>query len=86
MNQAEQLKESVLSLQQALLNQHPTMPQLLRQIHQQLKADPTIVTLMSEEEIGIVVSGLKQQTLTTIATSTAKSKTKSLKSLSVGDL
>lgn len=86
MTPAEQLKESVESLKQALLAAHPTMPQLLQQIHRKLKEEPTIVTMLSEEEICTIVDGLKKQTLTTIATSTAKSKSKSLKSISVGDL
>lgn len=86
MTPAEQLKESVLNLQEALLTAHPQMPTLLRQIHAQLKADPTNVTLLSEEEIGVVVSGLKKQTQTTIATSLSKSKTKSIKSIGIGDL
>lgn len=86
MNQAEQLKERVLSLQAALLESHPTMPQLLRQIHTQLKADPTCVTLLEEEDICIIVEGLKKQTLTTIATTTSKSKAKSIKSIGLNDL
>lgn len=86
MQLGEQLKESVLSLQAALLNAHPTMPTLLQAIHRQLKADPTLCTVLSEGEIGVIVSGLKKQTLTTIATSTIKSKAKSIKSIGVGDL
>jgi len=86
MNTAEQLQESVLSLQSALLTAHPTMPVLLQQIHRQLKADPTICTSLSEEEIGIIVTGLKKQTMTTIATAASKSKTKTIKSIGVGDL
>lgn len=86
MNIAEQLQESVLSLQNALLAAHPTMPTLLQTIHRQLKSDPTLCTILSEEEVGVIVSGLKRQTLTTIATSTSKSKTKTIKSIGISDL
>lgn len=86
MNLAEQLRESVLTLQDALLSANPMMPQLLRKIHTQLKADPTCVTLLSEEDICIIVEGLKKQTLTTIATSITKTKAKSIKSIGVSDL
>ena len=86
MTPAEQLKESVLSLQNQLLAANPAMPQLLRAIHTQLRADPALVTTMDEADIGILVQGLSKQQSTIIATSIAKSKTKSIKSLGIGDL
>lgn len=86
MNLSEQIKEKVLSLQTALLEQHPTMPGLLREIWQTLKANPEQVTLLEEEEIGVIVNGLKQQTKTEIATTALKTKTKSIKQLTLTDL
>ena len=86
MNLSEQIKEKVLSLQEALLSQHPTMPTLLRDIWQTLKANPEQVTLLEEEDIGVIVNGLKQQTKTEIATVALKTKTKSIKQLSLADL
>ncbi len=83
---AYQLHEAVLTLQNQLLSAHPAMPTLLQTIHRQLKADPTLCTILSEEEVGTIVSGLKRQTMTAIATSTAKSKSKSIKSIGVSDL
>lgn len=81
MNPGFELKEKVATLQEALLNAHPTMPVLLRTIHQQLRADPELVTVLTEEEIGIIVSGLSKQTNTEIATTVTKapSQTKKLK-------
>lgn len=75
----DDLKMKIASLQEAILAAHPTLPILLQQIHKQLKADPAIVTILSEEDIGILVSGLKQQTKTEITASAMKKKT-SLKS------
>ncbi len=60
-------------LEAALLSAHPTMPVLLREIHNHLKADPEIVTLLTEDAIGIIVNGLKVQTKTELSGSTAKS-------------
>lgn len=87
MTPTEQLQEKVLSLQTALLEAHPRMPVLLKEIHTQLKTDPEIVTLLTEEEIGIIVSGLMKQTQTTILAAVMKKGTgKSLKKTTLADL
>ncbi len=71
---AYELVEKVTALQNALLTAHPTMPVLLRAIHTQLRSDPEIVTLLSEDEIGTIVNGLKRQTQVELVTSTVKPK------------
>lgn len=86
MDISTQIKEKILSLQSALLSSHPTMPTLLREIHQTLKANPDCVTLLTEEEIGTIVNGLKKQTATEIATTALKSKTKAIKNMTLADL
>jgi hypothetical protein len=86
MTQAEQLKEKVRELQSMLLSSHPQMPTLLRTIHSALRADPDMVTLLEPEEIGVIVSGLQKQTMTTIAGTVAKSKTKKASSIGLLDL
>jgi hypothetical protein len=68
----QQISEKILALQTALLEAHPTMPVLLHEIHRNLKNDPAIVTLLSEEEVAIVVSGLQKQTQSTIVTAAVK--------------
>ena len=55
MTPSEQIKEKIISLESALLAQHPSMPTLLRDIWQQLKSNPDCVTLLSETEIGVIV-------------------------------
>lgn len=81
------VQEQIENLKAALLAAHPTMPILLREIHKTLKADPEVVTLLTEEEIGVIVNGLSSQTQTTIATSLASGKKgKSIKSIGVADL
>lgn len=67
-----ELQSKVSELQSVLIAAHPRMPVLLREIHTQLRKDPEIVTLLSEEEIGVIVNGLKLQTNTVIATTIMK--------------
>lgn len=80
----EEIQMKIAELQEALLNAHPTMPLLLRDIHKKLQSDPATVTLLSEEEISIIVSGLKLQTNVELAnaskSSSAAGKTKSANS------
>lgn len=86
MTPQEQLKEQIYTLQSKLLESSPDMPVLLRTIHTQLRADAELVTTLSEEEIGILVTGLKKQTATEISTTALKVKGKSLKQMSLYDL
>lgn len=85
---AFELKEKVAQLEQALLNSHPQLPVLLRTIHTTLRNDPDNVTILSEEEVGVIVAGLKKQTMTEITTSTVKaaSNTKKLKNITLDQL
>lgn len=84
MTPAEQIKERILSLESALLSQHPTMPALLREIHTNLKTNPDVVTLLDESEIAIIVKGLQVQTKTEIATTALKStKARSAKGITL---
>lgn len=78
--------DKIANLEQVILNAHPNLPVLLRDIHKQLAADPVIVTILSEEQIGIIVSGLKRQTKTELITaSIKKTGTKALKNVSLDD-
>lgn len=68
------VREKIASLQSALLERHPRMPTLLAEIHTTLRAQPENVTLMTEEEIRVIVSGLEKQTNTFLADVVSKSK------------
>lgn len=69
---AQQLQEKVASLKTALLDKHPQMPILLREIHSTLKKYPEQVTVLSEEEVAVIVSGLMKQTGTEFAVAAQK--------------
>lgn len=71
-----EIKTKLDDLKEALLESHPRMPLLLRDIHSTLKAQPEQVTLMTESEIAIIIEGLKKQTNTHITQSAKKSSTK----------
>lgn len=83
---AYEVKEKLAALEEALLSDTPSMPTLLRAIHRTLKQDPDIVTILSEEECAILVSGLKKQTGIEIAAKAIKKKpTKALSKLTLSD-
>jgi hypothetical protein len=81
----EAIKMKIAELQECILKAHPKMPMLLREIHGVLKSDPDNVTLLSEEDIGVIVSGLKLQTKTEIVAKTL-SKKSVLKNTQLADL
>jgi hypothetical protein len=66
------IKSKIADLSAALLDKNPRMPMLLRDIHTHISKDPELATLISEEEIGIIVSGLKVQTNTELVTTATK--------------
>ena len=57
-----ELQEKLANLEGMLLEKHPAMPTLLREIHTALRKQPENVILMSEEELHIIVNGLQKQT------------------------
>lgn len=83
---SNELKMKIAELQSMILDAHPRMPLLLKDIHSILKNDPDNVTLLSEEDIGIIVAGLKKQTATEITTATLKKSTKALSKITDLDL
>lgn len=77
----------IAELEDALKAAHPLMPTLLRDIHRNLQQDPEIVTLLTSEEVSIIVRGLSAQTSTTITTSIIKGgKGKKLNLISMDDI
>ena len=83
-SQAFEVQEKLASLEDMLVKGTPNIATLLRDIHRQLKSDPAVVTLLSEEECSILVRGLKKQTSTEIATSAKAKPKKAMKKMEVG--
>lgn len=83
----ELISLKITELQASVQASLPNMPTLLRDIHQNLRNDPEIVTLLAPSQVAIIVSGLSKQTQTTITTQVLSgSKGKSLKKISVDDI
>lgn len=68
----EQLKQKVAELASMILDKHPKMPVLLREIHTTIRQYPEQVTLLDEKDINIIVSGLAVQTNTAFAATATK--------------
>lgn len=89
LTQHQIISGKIAELSEKLLANHPQMPLLLREIHQVLKNDPAIVTLLSPEEVSKVINGLERQTNTYIAqsmTAPKGAKKAALKNTSAADL
>lgn len=87
LDNSQQIKHRIAQLQECLEVNAPTYQSLLHTIHQNLMKDPDVVHLLSEEEIGVIVSGLSKHKNIVIATTVSKSKTsKALKNVGLDDL
>lgn len=86
MQVADQIREQIMQLKEALVSSNPGMPTMLRTIHTALRQDKDIVTLLSPEEVGTIVSALMKQTNTVIAAVVVKKSTKALKATTLDDL
>ena len=69
------LSMKLAELETALKTGDPQFSYRLRDIHQTLRTDPEIVTILSEEEIGLIVAGCCKHTDITIVAASSKSKT-----------
>lgn len=87
MNKETQLHEQILVLKDLLLKQHPQMPTLLQQLHHNIKKDEDLAMILSEEELGVIVEGLKAHANIQIATNVMKKTgSRSMKDISLDDL
>lgn len=84
----QRVKEKMAELEEALETALPNFPIILRDIHNSLRSDPDIVTLLSEEEIAVIVRGLEAHAGIEIAPIKAKSATSRAKKapISAADL
>ena len=76
------IKQQLAELENALTDQLPTVKTLLRDVHKQLKADQELVTVLSDEEVAILVRSLDTVTKAELAATVVKSAKKSTKAMS----
>lgn len=73
----QQIKGRIAELQEAIEKSIPGYQQILKEIHTNLRNDPDTVTLLSDEEIGVIVAGLSKHKNVVIALEEAKKASKS---------
>lgn len=85
---ADQIAEKIVALQAALQQSLPGYESLLFTIHQEIKKDPDIAHILSEEQVGIIVAGLSKKKGIIISEEKARSPAAkaSLKKTTVDDL
>lgn len=80
--------EDLCSLEQQLVENIPTFVSTLRDIHRAQAQDPNIVTIMTPEEIGVILTGLRKHMAVEVIAPKAKTKstTARLKNLDDSDI
>lgn len=87
MSQADQIHSKIIEIEEALIAGNPNLPIMLRTIHTAIREDHSTVTILSEDEISVLVRGLMKQTATVIAAeATAKKAGKALKNMTADDI
>lgn len=72
MNEFDQLQEKVASLRGVILEKHPRLPVLLKEILAALTAQPENVLILTPEQISEIVSGIEAHKGVYIAASVTK--------------
>lgn len=74
LTQAQQLQEKIARMQSLMLADNPGFETILREIHITLHKNEDLVHLLSEEDIGKIVSGLAKKERIVIAEAMSKDK------------
>ncbi len=80
------LLEKITALEFSVKERAPNLPILLSEIKEILLQDPEQVTIMTEEQIAVIMSGLSAQTQTYITTKIATGTKKGLKNITLDDI
>lgn len=80
------LEMNLASLEQALLNKDPMMPQHLRNSHSLLITYPETVHLLEDKEIAMLIDAAEIHTKTEIIKATVKKGTGTKKKIEASDL
>lgn len=82
------LHMKLVELEDALINAHPKLPTLLKEIHSRLRSDADVVSMLEPSQIGVVVTALRKFQGIELLQKATKSKTvkANLKNVSVDDL
>lgn len=78
-------KHKLMELEEALDQESSDFAQLLREIYNNMSTDQNVVTILSPQEIGLIVKGFIKHTDTTITTAKPKS-TRRTQPVSIDDI
>lgn len=81
----DQITSTMAELEEALESNIPGFANILKKIHQDLAADPDVVTLLTPEQISVVVRGLERHAGIIVTPAKAK-KAAAKKNISAADL
>lgn len=88
--QLDHVRGKMIELQEALDAQVPGFANILKEIHDVLRADPEVVTILEPEEISVIVKGLEKHANIIVTPAKAKKagskKFAVPKDISAGDL
>lgn len=85
----DQISHQIADLETSLRGKLPAYESLLHTIHKNLHADEALVHLLTEEQVGIIITGLMKKKQVVINETAAKGKTasgKKLKDIGMDDL
>lgn len=86
-SQAYEVREKLAMLEKELVKATPNIKGLLREIHRELKTDPELVTILTDEQCRTLIRGLKKQTAVEISTKVlSKTPKKAMNKMTVADL
>lgn len=71
----QEISDNIFALREAIHGAHPKMPGLLQEIWKTLQSYPEQVTLLEEDQMEIIISGLEKVVDTDLANITIKSAT-----------
>lgn len=86
--QVDRVQSKIIELQEALDGAIPNFQFILKDIHDTLRADPEVVTILKEEEIAVIVKGLEKHSHIIVTPAKAKkaASAKSKAPISASDL
>lgn len=70
--QVERIRDKMSELQEALDNNVPGFAHILKDIHDNIRADPDSVTILTDEEIAVIVKGLEKHAHIVVTPAKAK--------------
>lgn len=82
----QELQDKLISLEEALESEIPSYAIHLRDIQKMIQADPNQVTILSDQEMSVIVSGLKKLRDVSFVSSKKQTEKKKISSFTLEDI